>query len=265
MRAGFVQTKPEFGKKKENIDRAVAMVENVGADLLVLPELFNTGYFFPSKDDVFKLGEDAQNGKTVRTFKALARKKKCHFVIGIAEVKSGRTYNTSVYITPKGKTYLYRKVHLFYNEPAWFSRGNLKFSVFPFYEYKLGMMICFDYMFPEACRALMLEGANLICHPSNLVLQYCQDAMRTRSLENWVYTITANRIGTDTIGDQSLKFTGLSQVTSINGDVLVRAGKSQPVVKTVDIDLEQTLTKKPTELNELLADRRPSFYTKLCE
>ncbi len=265
MRVGFVQTKPEFGKKTGNVDQAVAMVEKTDADLLVLPELFNTGYFFPSKKDTIRLAEDAHDGKAVRVFKTLAKRRNCHFVIGIAEMKSGRTYNTSVYITPKGQTHLYRKVHLFNNEPAWFSRGNLKFRAFPFYEYKLGMMICFDYMFPEACRALMLEGANIIAHPSNLVLYYCQDAMRTRSLENWVYTITANRIGTDSVKDEKLKFTGMSQITSTNGEILARAPKTKPSVRIVDIDLSKTATKKPTELNDLVDDRRPSFYTRLIK
>jgi predicted amidohydrolase len=265
MRVGYVQTKPEFGNKKYNIDSALGMIENVDADLLVLPELFSTGYFFPSKEDLAKLSESIPDGKTVRIFKSLAKKKKCSFVIGIAENKSGRYYNSSAYITPGGDVYLYRKVHLFYKEQFIFARGNLKFRVFPFHEFKLGMMICFDYIFPEACRVLALKGADIVCHPSNLVLHYCQITMPIRSIENRIFTITTNRVGSDTVGDETLKFTGMSQVTDPDGNVLARASGTRPAVKIVDIDPARSRQKMATKYNHILDDRRPEFYKDLLK
>ncbi len=265
MQVGYVQTKPEFGNKKDNIDSALALIENVDTDLLVLPELFSTGYFFPSKKDLVRLSETIPDGKTVRIFKSLARKKKCAFVIGIAEKKAGKYYNSSAYLTPGGDVYLYRKVHLFYREQFIFARGNLKFRVYPFHEYKLGMMICFDYIFPEACRVLALKGANIVCHPSNLVLQYCQMTMPIRSIENRIFTVTTNRVGADTVGNETLRFTGMSQVTDPEGNVLARASKTRPAIKVVDVDLRRSLDKMPTKYNHLFEDRRPEFYKDLLK
>jgi predicted amidohydrolase len=263
MRVGYVQTKPVFGKKKDNLDQAVELNDKTDADLLVLPELFSTGYYFPSKARLMQLAEEIPSGKTVRTFKNLARKKNCHFVFGMAEKKGSRAYNSSVYVTPHGKIYLYRKLQLFYKEATVFARGNLKPKVFPFYEYKLGMMICFDYMFPEICRVMALAGADLICHPSNLVLEYCQLANRTRSLENRVFIIMSNRVGEDTAFGETLKFTGMSQITSPDGSVLARGPKTKPALSVTDIDMQDSREKKPTPYNHVLNDRRPGFYRDL--
>jgi len=62
---------------------------------------------------------------------------------------------------------------------------------------RVGMMVCFDWAFPEVARALALKGADLIGHPANLVLTYCQQAMVTRCIENLVFAVTANRYGTE--------------------------------------------------------------------
>ena len=85
------------------------------------------------------------------------------------------------------------------------------------------MIICFDWIFPEVCRNLALKGAQIMVHPSNLVLPYGQQAMVTRCLENRVYAITANRIGTETRGSDHFVFTGRSQITSVDGTILSSA------------------------------------------
>jgi predicted amidohydrolase len=263
MRIGFIQNHPVFGKKRENIDKVLALIDKTEADLLVLPELFSSGYFFPSSEEAFKLAEAVPEGPTVRLFRSLVRKKKCAFVFGIAERKGNHCYNSAVYVTPTGETFLYRKLHLFYREKDWFSRGNLKLRVFPFYEFKIGLMICFDWIFPEVCRVLALKGANLVCHPSNLVLQYCQAAMRTRSIENRIFTVTANRVGKDTRGLESFKFTGLSQITGADGGIMASAGAAKPCAKSVDLDLTVANDKSPTPENHLFHDRRPDYYQDL--
>jgi len=93
-------------------------------------------------------------------------------------------------------------------------------------------MICFDWIFPEAMRTLALMGAQIVLHPANLVLPYCQDAMVTRCIENRVFEITANRIGVE----RGLKFTGASQITAPGGIVLHRATKTKEEALAVDID-----------------------------
>jgi predicted amidohydrolase len=123
------------------------------------------------------------------------------------------------------------------------------------------MMVCFDHLFPEAARSLALRGAEIILHPANLVLpDLAQRTMRVRALENGVFTATANRIGTESRGDESLTFTGQSQIVAPDGEVLVCLSESQPEVGVVRIDLEVARSKAVTPFNDKLNDRRPDLY-----
>jgi predicted amidohydrolase len=123
------------------------------------------------------------------------------------------------------------------------------------------MMICFDWVFPEAARTLVLRGAQILAHPSNLVLPgFCQAAMRTRCLENGVFAVTANRWGEDRRPHGKLRFTGLSQVTGPRGEVLARGPAARTALKVVAIDAGRTRGKSLTARNHLLRDRRPEFY-----
>lgn len=121
-------------------------------------------------------------------------------------------------VGPGGITAVYRKVHLFYKERLWFSPGEEPFPVVDIGWTKVGLMICFDHLFPEAARTLSLAGAEVIAHPANLVLpEYGQLTMRVRALENGVFTVTANRIGTEDRAGEPLRFTGESQIVSPKG------------------------------------------------
>jgi len=121
-------------------------------------------------------------------------------------------------------------------------------------------MICFDWIFPEAARTLALKGADIICHPSNLVLPYCQTAMVTRCLENHVFAITANRIGTEQRGVRTLTFTGGSQVTDTKGKILHRASTDREEVAVIEIDPQLAQDKHATANNHIFNDRRPEMY-----
>ena len=125
---------------------------------------------------------------------------------------------------------------------------------------RIGMMVCFDWIFPEAARSLALQGAQIITHPANLVLPYCQQAMLTRSLENGVFSITANRYGLEVLGEQKLAFTGASQVVSQRGARLVDAPTSGDCVAVVEIDPAAAEDKRITPRNDLLGDRRTEYY-----
>jgi predicted amidohydrolase len=129
---------------------------------------------------------------------------------------------------------------------------------------KLGLMICFDWLFPEVSRILALRGAHILCHPSNLILPYAQDAMKTRCIENRVFAITANRIGTERRGTITLTFTGGSQIIGPTGDVLTSAGDRSESLKVVDINIEEAKNKNVTASNDVVEDRIPSLYTTIC-
>ena len=122
-------------------------------------------------------------------------------------------------------------------------------------------MICFDWYYPESARTLALQGAEILCHPSNLVLPHCPDAMVTRSLENRVFSITANRVGREARGGKPpLTFIGKSEVVSPTGRILSRASVDTPELTVVEIDVDEARNKSINPYNELLKDRRPAHY-----
>lgn len=259
-----MQTSPLFGEAGKNVERAVGKISSKssgGMDLVVLPELFSTGYQFKTKAEASKLSEDAPSGPTTRRLVEAAKKSRVHIVFGMAEKDGKDLYNSAVLVGPKGFIGLYRKAHLFWNEKKIFTPGNTAFKVYDIGIAKVGMMICFDWLFPEAARRLAFLGADVIAHPSNLVLPYCPKAMITRCLENRVFAITANRVGIEArIKGTKLTFIGQSQVVSPKGEVLCKAGSTKPEFKIIEINPKEARDKKITPLNDIFADRRVELY-----
>jgi predicted amidohydrolase len=265
MKIGYVQFNPTFGEVEKNLDRAEALIEGAQADLLVLPELFNTGYLITSKEEIGALAEEVPGGRTVRRLAAIAKKKKVHLVAGMAERGGAKIFNAAVLVSPGGGVATYRKVHLFFEEKLWFDPGDGEFPVCDMGPCKVGLMVCFDWFFPESARSLALKGAQVICHPANLVLPYCQAAMVTRCLENRVYAVTCNRTGTEERSGKTLRYTGASQVVDTGGNILSRAGENEEVAVVVDIEPAKALDKQLNLHNNLFADRRPYFYGEICK
>ena len=266
MRVGFCQYEPVFGEVAENLDRVSELADPIRADLLVLPELFATGYQFRDRDESAALAEE-YDGATISWAKKTARKTGIAICGGFAEKAGEKIYNAAFFASPDETVHIYRKIHLFDREKLTFDPGDRRFEVFDYRGVKVGMMICFDWFFPESMRTLALLGAQIVCHPSNLVLAWCQDAMRTRCLENRVFAVTANRIGTEdrVPNGSALAFTGQSQITATRGEILHRAAADESRCVVVEIDPAQALSKQATARNDLFADRRPEFYTTLTE
>jgi predicted amidohydrolase len=263
MRIGFLQLRPKFGAVKTNVRKAVTLLSRVSDATIVLPELFNTGYLFRNEQEVASLAERVPGGYTTTELKKIAKKKRLHIIFGIAQKHKRKYYNAAVYISPKGKTEVYQKVHLFEREKLFFTRGK-SFKVVSAGEARLGLMVCFDWIFPEVSRLLTLRGACVLCHPSNLVLPYAQDAMKTRCIENRIFAVTANRIGTERRGTVTLTFTGGSQIIGPTGEVLASAGDRSESLKVVDVNIEEAKNKNVTPSNDILDDRVPSCYTTIC-
>lgn len=257
MRVGFIQTNPKLFEVEENVREAERALRRMRADLAVLPELFNCGYNFGDKEEVARIAEEIPRGYTTQKLLGIAREKKMCVVAGLAEEEKGKFYNSAVALTPN-RVVRYRKLHLFSNEKKYFSPGNTGFHVFEFKGAMIGMMLCFDWFFPESARALALKGADIIAHPANLVLPFCPEGMRTRSVENHVFTITADRVGEE----RGLRYIGRSQITDPFGNVLYRASENEEEMKVVRIDPLRARDKKITSLNDVVKDRRPEFYMK---
>ena len=175
-------------------------LDRADADLIVLPELCASGYQFVSQQEVMTLSESVPNGPTTQRLIDLAKRRRMTIVAGLPERAGAACYNSAVVVGPSGFIGCYRKTHLFFEETLFFTPGDTGFQVWDIGPAKIGVMICFDWYYPEAARTLALKGAEIICHPSNLILPNCPDSMPVRCLENRVFAITCNRTGSEVRG-----------------------------------------------------------------
>ena len=265
MKIGFVQFRPIFGRPIENLKRVEKLLDGKSADLIVLPELFDTGYLFISRDETFNLASTLP-GLVSDGLQRIAEKINGHIVAGVCERAGKKIYNSACLVSPRGLVGVYRKSHLFGPEKRWFDKGDTGFKVFEINGIKVGLMVCFDWIFPESARVLALKGAQIICQPANLILPYCQQAMVTRAMENRVFIITANRIGKESRKwASSLAFTGASQIVSPTLEILAKAPKSRSCVGIVEINPDEALNKIFFPKNDLFLDRRPELYVGICK
>jgi predicted amidohydrolase len=259
---GVAQFEPIFLDIETNLQIMENLLKGCQADLVVFPELSTSGYVFKSIEEVKSVSESAFTGRTATLFKKLAKQYDCSLVVGFPEKYRDQYFNSSILVNPDGKIYVYRKIHLFYEEKLFFAPGNIGFQVFPAKkDVQVGLMICFDWIFPEATRTLSLKGAEIIAHSANLVLPWCQQAMITRSLENRVFSITSNRIGTEINGESKQTFTGMSQILGTRGEILKRMQSAETGIEYFTIDPSLAKNKTITEFNDAFSDRRNEFYS----
>lgn len=260
MKVAAVQMNIAFSRVSQNVERAIDLIRSTDARLIVLPELFNTGYMFDSPEEILAFSEET-DGFTVREISKIAKERDCFISGGFAEKYNNDSYNSSFLIGPDGLIGIYRKLHLFRDEKRIFKRGDLPLRVYEIDGFRIGLMICFDWLFPEISRSLALMGADIICHSANLILPFCPNALITRAIENRIFFILSNRIGTEKMGERSLKFIGESEVVAPNGDVLIRAGSDCEGVFEAEINPFEARDKNITPLNNIFEDRRCEMYS----
>jgi len=265
FKIGYFQFAPRFGRVREDTEKILSALADIQADLIVLPELPFTGYYFKDRKELSDLAEDVKPSLTLASLKDFCFQKDLHIVTGFAEKSGDKIFNSAVLVGPGKIVHTYRKLHLFNTEKDYFDPGDTPLEVVPVRDAKIGMMICFDWIFPEVARVLALKGADILCHPSNLVFTYCQQAMCIRSLENSVFTVTANRYGTEKRPHGELTFTGQSQIADPNGSLLAKTGPDTDNVTVVEINLGQARDKRRTDQNDIFKDRRPEFYGDLLQ
>ncbi len=260
MKIALFQNSPAFGKVEENVDSVIFALEKKTFDILVLPELFATGYLFESRQEALDLADTPGQGYVFDALKRLSQIKNGLIIYGFPEKSDQKLFNSALALRPDGTFMIYQKTHLFNTEKEIFDPGQTGFSVFGYKGAKIGIMICFDWRFPESARKLSLLGAQIICHPSNLVLPHCPSAMVIRALENGVFTATCDRVGDENRAGQSLHFIGRSRVISPEGKILGELSEFEPEYLEVEIDPSLADNKRVTPLNDLFRDRRPEFY-----
>ncbi|QPJ64517.1 MAG: acyltransferase [Candidatus Nitrohelix vancouverensis] len=261
MHIGIIQNQPIFGAVEANLQDLESRIRLVNADFIVLPELCTTGYQFVNREEALELGESIPDGPSAQRLMQLAHEKKAWLIAGLAERDGDTAYNSALICGPEGYLGTYRKAHLFDSENDCFSPGNTPFPVFDLPGARVGVMICFDWRFPESMRTMALKGADLVAHPSNLVLPHCPEAMITRCLENRMFAVTADRVGSEErIPGQPLKFIGQSQIVDPDGTVLARASRDLPETIEFEIDPKQARQKSINTRNDLLSNRRTDLY-----
>ncbi len=269
MRIAVQQFMPEFGETGNNRERLLTGMRTASQasdiDLIVLPELVTTGYLFRDRAELESFAETIP-GPTTEAMEALSRELDIHCIVGLAEKKGEKVYNAASLVGPNGIVGTYRKVHLFANERNLFDAGNEVWPVLRVGETAIGLMICFDWIFPEAARSLALRGARVLALPANLVLPHCQDVMVARAIENRVFTVVANRTGVDRRQDMDpVAFTGRSRIVGPDGEVLVDLEPDEEAVRAVEIDPELAASKRVASGNEIFQERRPDLYGALTE
>lgn len=260
MRAALIQMDCRLLQPEANRERAGRFMEAVHADLYLLPELFTSGYTFARQEEVEQVAEAADSGPTLEWAWTFAQRRNAWVVYGFPEKDEHGVYNSASVVGPDGRVGTYRKIHLFNREKLFFSPGTEPPLVWELPFGRIGLMICFDWYFPEVSRSLALRGAQLILQPANLVLPHCPQAMITRAIENRVFTLTCDRVGVEQNGEVTNRFIGSSQMVSPQGELLCRLGTEQEETVLIELAPERATYKSINEFNDLFKDRRPELY-----
>lgn len=262
MKVACVQFCPKFKDLETNRKKILDFLPRINADLICFPELSFTGYFFLSRNEIRPYAFEFQSD-FIQELQGIATNSNKIIVVGFPEKFEDKIFNSAAILFPEHQlSRVYRKTHLFYKERFIFDKGDTGFFVVHDKErdLKLGTMICYDWRFPEASRTLALMGADLIVCPSNLVTNVWHISMPSRALENKVYFLVANRIGTELNDGESLLFNGKSGIWDYNGKLLAIASETQEAIITAEISPFETRDKSFNEFNNIFHDRRPEMY-----
>ncbi|NVM31185.1 MAG: acyltransferase [Candidatus Helarchaeota archaeon] len=261
LRISAIQFNPKFLDLNENRKKLKQLIESAISDheseLIVLPELAFSGYNFENMDQVRMTAEEIPNSESCKLLEKLSIEKEIFIVAGINEKAEDSFYNSAAVFGPEGHVLTYRKIQLYAREKEFFQPGNLPLQIFNLHEYKIGVMICFDWFFPEIPRSLALMGADVICHSMNAVIPdgaYLGDTYHSKW--NRVFIILANRIGIE--GD--LKFIGKSTIINHEGKILAQASADQEEIINSSVNPLLARNKKLNQYNHVLNDRRAEFY-----
>lgn len=279
MRVVVVQTSPRLGDVAGNLERAKSLVlgsDVKRADLVVFPELFATGYCLPDAVAARDLAETVPGGKTTAALEEVARALGATAVVGgVCEREKAephgeaRLFNAAAVVTAGGWLTTYRKAHLFFEEKLLFAPGPRRPPVLEMKGgFRLGVMICYDWRFPEVARGLAVEGADVVAHPSNLVVRSSgPDTLAVRAADNRIFWAMADRVGEDPrSGREPLEFLGRSQVVDPVGTRLVELLEPKEAVGVAEIDPQRARAKvlaaggREGVVADLLADRRRDLY-----
>ena len=272
---------------RENIEKADRLVREAaanGAQIILLPELFENWYFCQERNyESYKLAKPLMENDAVLHFQAVAKELSVVLPISFYERDINVYYNSVAIIDADGSILgVYRKTHIpddhYYQEKFYFTPGDTGFKVFDTRFGTIGVGICWDQWFPETARCMVLQGAELLFYPTAIgsepilecdSMEHWRRCMQGHAASNLIPVIAANRIGEETVepcpenGMQksALNFYGSSFITDNTGALCAElpGGEEGVLVSTFDLDALKT-----DRLNwGLFRDRRPEMYAKI--
>ena len=269
---------------QENIDKAETMVREAasnGANLILLPELFERPYFCQEKRyDYYDYALPLTENPAIRRFQAVAGELGVVIPVSFYERDVQRLFNSIAMIDADGSILgVYRKTHIpddhFYQEKFYFTPGDTGFKVWNTRYAKIGVGICWDQWFPEAARCMALAGAELLFYPTAIgsepILEvdsapHWQRCMQGHAAANLMPVIAANRIGTETVTpdeenqqqSSALSFYGTSFLTDCTGAVMQQLGRDEAGIAMQTYDLDEMAEMRVSW--GVFRDRRPEYY-----
>lgn len=268
---------------EENIKKADKMVREAaskGANIILLPELFERPYFCQERRyEYYEYAKSVEENDAVKHFKDLA--KELHVVLPISfyERDGYVLYNSIAMIDTDGKVLgVYRKTHIpddhFYQEKFYFTPGNTGYKVWNTEFGKIGVGICWDQWFPEPARSMASKGAEILLYPTAIgsepileqdSMPHWRRCMKGHSASNLIPVVAANRIGLEKVipcdenGNQSseLKFYGSSFITNGIGEVVEQATRDKEEILIHSFDLDELLEYRMSW--GVFRDRRPEY------
>jgi predicted amidohydrolase len=265
-----VQMAPRIGQRAENVLRSIGLIEEAakaGAALVVLPELCSSGYVFDSRAEAFALAENVPDGDSVRAWLAAAQRLGVFIAAGLPERVGDRLYNTAVLLGPRGPVGSYRKLHLWGDEHLFFESGDLGLPVFHTEIGRIGLMVCYDGWFPETYRLLAMQGADIVCMPTNWVpmkgqpperLAMANTLVMANAHSNGLTVACADRTGTE----RGQPFIGQSLIAGADGWPLAGpASVDGEEILLARVNLKRSRTARHLNaFNDVLRDRRDDVY-----
>ena len=276
IRTAVCQYAPVLGDLPANVAkgaRAIREAAENGADLIVLPEMANSGYVVNSSSEARALAERPEDSPAIASWLQLAQEYGAYIVAGFGEkVSDTELYNSALILGPSGILGTYRKTHLFYEEKLYYRPGDLGFPVFELPFGRIGILICYDLRFPEASRILALRGADVICVPTNWVSMmtpdrlwdaqgYCQAnyVAIANAAMNQVFMACADRVGEE----RGVQFLGCSLIIDPAGTPLTgpaSADGDEVLVAEMNLSTARR-AKHRNDLNHTWLDRRTDLYS----
>jgi predicted amidohydrolase len=272
MKIAGVQMDVSIENVSKNLARMIDRLRETtaaGARLTIFPECALCGYCFGSLEEARPFAQ-AIPGPATETMREACAELGCYAIFGMLERDGAKLYNAAVLVGPTGLIGSYRKVHLPYLGIDMFtSFGDRPFAVHNAGELRIGMNICYDAAFPEASRALAILGADLIALPTNWPPgAQCTAAsvINARALENAVYYIAVNRVGSE----RGFDFIGRSKIVDPSGQTLAESRGLGEEILHAEIDPAKSRRKHIIRVPgkheiDRMADRRPEMYGLLTQ